>query len=161
MGADLLNKCIMHFTISITEIYVWADSVTIIKWCQCSSKQLAQFVRNRVDKVMSTTEGRCPGYIQSTVNPADIASRGIGVKQRKEWELWSTGPFFLCQPKEEWKVGLDILKPEVCKDDVNAEKIVTTATLCPVITGKTCSLLNALSDSATSSEAEARLLTLM
>ena len=159
MGADLLNQCIMHFTISITEIYVWVDSVTVIKWCQCSCKKLAQFVRNRVDKVMSTTEGRCPGYIQSTVNPADIASRGIGVKQQKEWELWSAGRSFLRQPKEEWKVGLDILKPEVCQEDVNAEKIATTATLCPVITGKTCSLLNALS--ATSLEAEARLLMLM
>ena len=81
MGADLSNQCIMYFTISITEIYVWVDSVTVIKWCQCSSKQLAQFVRNRVDKVMSAMKGRYPGYIQSTINPADIASRGIGVKK--------------------------------------------------------------------------------
>ena len=89
MGADLLNQCIMHFTISITEVYVWADSIIVIEWCQCSSssKQLAQFVRNRVDKGMSATEGRCPGYIQSTINPTDIASGGIGIKQRKEWEL--------------------------------------------------------------------------
>ena len=113
---------------------MWVDSVTVIKWCQCSSKQLAQFERNRVDKVMSATEGRCPGYIQSTANPADIASRGIGVKQRKEWELWSTVPSFLSQSKEEWKFALDILKPEVCQEDVNAEKIVTIATLCPIIT---------------------------
>ena len=87
MGADLLNQCIMRFTISIAEIYVWVDSVIVIKWYQCSSKQLVQFVRNCVDKVMSAAEGRCPGYIQSTVNPADIASRGIGVKQRKKCEL--------------------------------------------------------------------------
>ena len=29
MGADLLNQCIIHFTISITEIYVWVDSVAV------------------------------------------------------------------------------------------------------------------------------------
>ena len=45
--------------------------------------------------------------------------------------------------------------------DVNAEGIASTASLCPIISGKTCSLLNALSDSATSTEAEARLLVLL
>ena len=109
----------------------------------------------------SATEGRCPGYIQSVANPAGIASRGIGVMQRKEWELRSAGPSFLRQPKKKWKVGLDILKPEECQGDVNAERIASTASLCPIISGKTCSLLNALSDSATSTEAEARLLMLM
>ena len=53
------------------------------------------------------TAARNYANVQSTLNPADIASRGIGVKQRKEWELWSTGPSFLRQPKEEWKVGLE------------------------------------------------------
>ena len=90
MGADQSNQCmmhLMHFTISIAEIYVWVDSVTVITWCQYSSKHLAQFVRNLGEKVMSATKGRCPGCIQSTANLADIASRGIGVKQQKEWEL--------------------------------------------------------------------------
>ena len=41
---------------------------------------------------------------------------------------------------------------------MKAERTVTTATLCPIIiTGKTCSLLNALFDSATSTEVETRL----
>ena len=43
IGADLLNQCMMHFRISSAKIYVWVNSVTITKWRQCSSKQLAQF----------------------------------------------------------------------------------------------------------------------
>ena len=58
-------------------------------------------------------------------------------------------------------MGLDILKPEVHQENVYSEKIVTTTTLCPIVTGKFCSLLNALSNSATSTEAEARLLMLL
>ena len=58
-------------------------------------------------------------------------------------------------------MGLHILKPEVCQEDVNAERIVTTASLFSIIIGKTCSLLNAFSDPATSSEVEARLFTVM
>ena len=49
----------------------------------------------------------------------------------------------------------------VCQEDLNAKRIVTTVTLCSITAGKTYSLLNALSDSATSAEAEARLLMLM
>ena len=63
MGTVLLNQCMIHFTISIAEVYMWVESVTVIKRCQCTNKQLAQFVRNRVEKVVSATEGGCPVYI--------------------------------------------------------------------------------------------------
>ena len=82
-------------------------------------------------KVRSHTEGGCLGYIQSTAYLADIALRGIGVKQLKEWKLWSTGPSFLRQLIGAWKVGLDIFKAEVCQEDVNTEAIVCTATFMP------------------------------
>ena len=105
MGIDLLQQCRSYLTIAISRIYIWVDSMTVIKWCQCSTKELAQFVRNRVDKILTASEGMCPDYVKTSDNPADVASRGISVKQVNDAEMWARGPAFLRQPSESWMTG--------------------------------------------------------
>ena len=58
MGADLLQQCKLYLTLPINRMCLWVDSMTVIKWCQCNSRQLTQFVRNRVDKVLKISEGK-------------------------------------------------------------------------------------------------------
>ena len=73
MGADLLKQCQAFISLSISQMFVWVDSTTVIKWCLCTSKQLKQFVRNRVDKILEITEGKAPKYVHTKENPAEVA----------------------------------------------------------------------------------------
>ena len=105
VGVDMLKQCEQYLTILISKTYMWVDSMTVIKWCQCKQKQLAQFVRNRVDKILrSTNNNQLPDYINTKTNPADIGSRGIRFKQRKEYEMWCVGLSFLRKPEGCWQV---------------------------------------------------------
>ena len=88
MGIDLLSQCREFLKICIDNVYVWVDSMTVIKWCQCDNKQLSQFVRNRVDKILMATRGEIPKYIDTKNNPADVASRGMTLKRDKECLMW-------------------------------------------------------------------------
>ena len=84
LGTDLLIQVKKHLTITIDKTYVWTDSMTVIKWCQCKKKQLSQFVRNRVDKILEGSSGLCPNYINTKNKPADVALRGITLKQTRD-----------------------------------------------------------------------------
>ena len=98
MGAYLLKQCQAYISFSISQIFVWVDSTTVIKWCQCTLKQLKQFVRNRIDKILEITEEKAPKYVRTKENPADVASRGIKQQQTKELNLWLKDPSFLRHP---------------------------------------------------------------
>ena len=107
MGTDLLKQCKHYLTVPISRTYLWVDSATVIKWCKCTSKQLTQFVRNRVDRILTSSSGQTPEYVDTKNNPADVASRGMRLNQTREYELWTNGPEFLRRPTESWNVGLE------------------------------------------------------
>ena len=158
LGANLLNQVQQYLTIPIKKTFAWTDSMTVIKWCKCSTKQLSQFVRNRVDKILGGLNGQIPNYIQTMNNPADIASRGISLKQENEWKLWTKGPAFLSLPFEKWPVKL-----ESGDDDQYSEvEMRKEMTKRPIklnllkLSGQS-EILNQLSDSASCMEAERRL----
>ena len=104
-------------------MYLWVDSVMVIKWCECESKQLSQFVRNRVNKIISVSKGRSPRYVESKNDPADAASKGIDTKHRLFWTLWSQGPSFLQDPKELWNDDCVKLRERMVKNKDPVEKI--------------------------------------
>ena len=165
LGTDLLSQVKKHLSITIDKTYLWTDSMTVIKWCQCKTKQLSQFVRNRVDKILDGSSGLCPNYVDTKNNPADMASRGITLKQTKDWKLWVNGPAFLCQPKESWKVAENHCEQlEVAEKDYESE--VLTEIKLPakkinfIYQKRLNTILNLLSDSSSSMEAESRLLNL-
>ena len=159
MGIDLLSQCRESLKICIDNVYVWVDSMTVIKWCQCDNKQLSQFVRNRVDKILTATRGEIPKYIDTKNNPANVASRGMTLKRDKECLMWTKGPPFLLQPTKSWEMGPNNLK---ASDDVDALKEIkrSVARLNHLQVTAVHHTLKNLSDSSTSTEAENRLIKL-
>ena len=95
LGIDLRKQCKQSLTIPITNVYIWVDSTTEIKWCLCQTKQLTKFERNWVDKILAAANSSLPDYVQSSQNPADIASKGIRLRQKNKYQLWNQGPLFL------------------------------------------------------------------
>ena len=102
--------------------------MTVIKWCQCNSRQLTQFVRNRVDKVLKISGRKSPLYINTDENPADVVLRGVRLKQQKECELWTYRPKFLLQTIESWENGVS-QQPDTDEMKVKAEIIATAQRL--------------------------------
>ena len=162
MGVDLLQTSRSSLTISVERIYLWVDSTTVIKWCQCHKRELAKFVRNRVDKILTASNNLVPDYISSNQNPADVACRGIRVKDEKEYTLWTQGPIFLRQDTDSWQVGMKTLQPPVNHADLEAEIVTQCAKINSVcIDGNSSRILQFLSSCSTRIEAEKKLALVM
>ena len=118
LGTDLLSQVKKHLSITIDKTYVWTDSMTVIKWCQCKIKQ---FVRNRVDKILEGSSRLCPNYIDTKNNPADMASRGINLKQ--EIEIVGQRPSLSLSAKEKLESGRKPLRTRLQIGGSNSNKI--------------------------------------
>ena len=119
---------------------------------------MTQFVRNRVDKVLKISEGKSPLYIHTDENRADVASRGVRLKQQKECDLWTYGPKFLLQPIESWENGVSQQR-DIDEMEVKAEMAPTALRLNTLHLQRDNHVLKALADSSSCMEAEKRLQT--
>nr|XP_054775476.1 uncharacterized protein LOC129283920 [Lytechinus pictus] len=103
----------------ITKSTFWTDSMIVLNYIQNKEKRFHTFVSNRLAIIHNATETDQWYHIDSTLNPADILSRGIPASQLKESSRWLNGPEFLQQPQEFWptfpseKQGIDDDDPEV------------------------------------------------
>ena len=161
MGIDLLSQCHSYLTILIDRVYLWVDSVTVIKWCECESKQLSRFVRNPVNKIISVSKGKSPRYVESKNNPADAASRGIDTKHQVAWTLWSQGNSLLQDSGKLWNDDCVKIPERMVqnKDPVEEIKIPAAARF-NFVQGSQNKFVEALSKSTTSVEAENGLITI-
>ena len=93
-----------------------------------------------------------------------MGSRGITLKQTRDWKLSVNGPVFLCQPRESWKTENHCEQLELTENDYESE--VLTEIKLPakifnfIYEKKLNTIFNLLSDSSSSMEAESRLLNL-
>ena len=132
-GAQLLDMVKKSTTLPIIRSYMWTDSVTVIKWCRCTDKQLQVFVKNRVNVILGVSGNIPPAYVPSEENPADIASRGILKNPEKDFKFWNGGPDFLRTSEKNWERRF----PEYTQDEILKDKEVqmelskdTMATVC-------------------------------
>ncbi|XP_014680507.1 PREDICTED: uncharacterized protein LOC106820509 [Priapulus caudatus] len=87
----------LKFEITIDETYCWSDSRVALAWIKGVKSEWKQFVQNRVNEVRKLvpvdTWGHCPG----SMNPADIASRGMALEELSQCSTWIDGPYWLKQ----------------------------------------------------------------
>ena len=85
--------------------------MTVIKWYHCTSKELKVFVRNRINLIKRLSGGTPPRYVNTTQNPADLATRGLSANESvssKEFDFWSRGPKFLSEDESTWPVNSEV-----------------------------------------------------
>ncbi|XP_065361855.1 uncharacterized protein LOC135955432 [Calliphora vicina] len=83
-------------------IFCWSDSTIVLSWIQEESSNYQVFVSNRISRIQSLTSNMKWFYVPTTMNPADILSRGATPKELSKSNLWSCGPEFLKQDQEFW-----------------------------------------------------------
>ncbi len=75
--------------------YYWTDSMNVLCWLRNQSCDLKTFVANHVLHFQRHSDISQWRYINTTQNPADLATRGLSVEQLQNSDLWWKGPELL------------------------------------------------------------------
>ena len=80
----------------------WTDSMTTLYWIKGISRQYKAFVANRVAVIHDKSEPSQWRHVPGKENPADVISRGCGLSELRNAELYWNGPEFLKLPPDQW-----------------------------------------------------------
>ena len=95
----VLNK---EMSIDLGRSTFWCDSQIVLCYIRSNVLRLKTYVANRVTYIRDNTEVSDWRYVNTSVNIADIVSRGCSVQDLPE--AWRSGPEFLKMSRGEWPV---------------------------------------------------------
>lgn len=75
--------------------YAWSDSQITLSWIRSSPHRWKTFVSNRVAYIQEKVPPASWSYVNTKMNPADIASRGSLPSELLHNSMWFNGPEFL------------------------------------------------------------------
>jgi hypothetical protein len=84
----------------VEEIY-WTDSQTVLGYISNDARRFHVFVANRVQQIRDHTTPDQWKYVESKLNPADGASRGLRASHLINNATWINGPEFLYEQHED------------------------------------------------------------
>ncbi|XP_041349190.1 uncharacterized protein LOC121368519 [Gigantopelta aegis] len=123
-AAVRLNQMLVReLDYKIDETYFWTDSMTVLRYVANENSRFQTFVANRIAIIREASDVKQWRYINTKINPADCASRGLPMKKFLQNSLWLNGPSFLSEPESEWPTlvsGLDNLP-----DDLEVKGVYT------------------------------------
>ena len=100
----------------ITEFF-WTDSKVTLGYIANEARRFHVFVGNRVQQIREHTEPHQWRYVESKMNPADVASRGANAVELRDSVLWWNGPAFLSStdplPESDVSTSVEQGDPEV------------------------------------------------
>ncbi|XP_063369345.1 uncharacterized protein LOC134662643 [Cydia amplana] len=99
IASRLLKYVRENLSLPISKEMLWTDSLVVHGWMR-SDKLLPPFVSNRVEEIIKNQMGAELYYINTKMNPADVATRPDRWSQSKE--LWFNGPTFLKEDETMW-----------------------------------------------------------
>ena len=98
----------------ITEVF-WTDSDVVLGYISNDARRFHVYVANRVAQIREYAEPSQWHHVDTAVNPADLASRGISASQLSKRPHWLAGPEFL------WKADLPTDSPSVTINENDPE----------------------------------------
>ena len=112
--------------VQIDGIHFWLDSKTALFWI-LNQGEWKQFVRHRVNEILSNSNKSDWGHCAAQENPVDIGSRGVSPILLKYSALWWKGPRWLTRGEEYWPESVVLSDTEEVRSE--AKKIVTANTV--------------------------------
>lgn len=113
--------------IHLDDSLFWSDSTTVLKYIASESARFKTFVANRVSLIRDNTKPNQWMYVNSELNPADHASRGMNADSFIKCKDWIHGPAFLWKEKEHWPISPDVSN-EILKEDVEVREVTVNVT---------------------------------
>ena len=100
IGVRCLRFTKEQLKIHIENMYLQTDAQCVLWWLN-SKKDLSVFVRNRVKEINKDCDIKF-GFVSTSENPADVATRGTTVSSLQNNSLWWYGPRWLKESEKEW-----------------------------------------------------------
>ena len=88
--------------VNIDHVTFWTDSMIVLGNIKNVSRLFKTFVGNRLGVIHDATSPDQWRYVESSLNPADIASRGIDANDKDNISVWFNGPTFLSRGSDHW-----------------------------------------------------------
>ena len=95
MGLRLAQSVSKVLQMAIGRAIFWSNSTNTL-WC------FKPFVVNRIGEIQAQTDPFQWRYVQTSLNPADLCTRGSSATQLAENTLWWHGPSFLTESEQLW-----------------------------------------------------------
>ena len=114
----------------IDESVYWSDSTSVLCYIENENRRYHTFVANRCTYIRERSEPSQWRYVETKLNPADNASRGLSTDDLIS-SRWIKGPEFLWGDKRNWperpQAKIDVLEndPEVKKETRSAATLTT------------------------------------
>ena len=119
LATQAVSKVMREIDIEIDEVVFYTDSKVVLGYICNESRRFYVYVANRVQMIRNVSKPHQWRYVETTINPADLATRGIDAHRLPETQ-WLKGPAFLTeddvrQPTTE-AISLDEDDPEIRRE---------------------------------------------
>ena len=103
--------------------HFWTDSQVVLGYLNNDARRFHVFVANRIQQIKDATKSHQWNYIDTGLNPADCASRGLNAQQLAD-STWFKGPKFLWNKDLPPEETLDL---QLATDDPEVRKVIVHA----------------------------------
>ena len=100
IGVRMLNLVQEQLQLPMEKKFLWTDNQCVLHWIM-SKKPLTTFVQNRLKEITETKDISFR-YVETSQNPADLATRGVSAQDLDKCELWWHGPKWLQDSEKTW-----------------------------------------------------------
>lgn len=91
--------------LGIKDVTLLSDSTVVLGWLSTSPHRLHTFVANRVVSILELSERSQWHHVSTSLNVADVASRGLLPSEIVDHPSWWAGPNFLRDPIDTWPLN--------------------------------------------------------
>lgn len=102
VGTKLLRLVKRGLDLDILRVRLWTDAQDVLYWLTSTGKRFTPFIMARVNAIRSASTQDEWGWVPSSENPADWATKSVNTDN--EAELWCNGPSFLRSSESDWPV---------------------------------------------------------
>ncbi len=126
VGVRCMNFMSKHLKLTFEKQMLFTDSKCVLHWVKSTRKQ-SRFLENRLSEIRSS-KNIYFSWIQSALNPSDLATRGATSAELQVNSQWWFGPHFLMQDASKWPTceipEIDPITLEKLNSEVKTPKIV-------------------------------------
>ncbi|XP_068726592.1 uncharacterized protein [Montipora capricornis] len=110
-----------QFDLPIHRSIFWTDSTIVLQYLRNEAKRFQIFVANRLAIIHDVSSSGQWRHVDSQLNPADLASRGLLSIDSEKLRFWLEGPDFLKEEELTWP-SLQIEIPSLRDDDLELKR---------------------------------------
>ena len=124
LSAKLCSIIQNKMDFSFSRVCFWTDASVVLRCILNSSSRFETFVANRIEQLHTMTSPDQWRFVPGTMNPVDIASRGLLPEKVKCADFWFSGPPFLMQNCDQWPEQPSFV-PDLTDEDCGVKKHMT------------------------------------